>query len=76
MRKLTRNIISPKLMIAILAAASFVITPVVAQAGGKGEHKKVEKMMKKKVKKMDKITKREAGKPSMSKISKTKKHKE
>lgn len=78
MRKLIRNIASPQLMVAIVAAASFVFTPAIAQAGDKDhQHKKTEKMMKteackadEKACKDDKETKREASKPSISEVPK------
>ncbi|VAV96087.1 hypothetical protein MNBD_ALPHA02-1358 [hydrothermal vent metagenome] len=47
MRTLIRNKVSPKLMVALLAAASFVITPALSQADGDKDHKKAEHKMKK-----------------------------
>lgn len=47
MRTLIRNVVSPKLMVAILAAASFVITPALSQADDDKDHKKTEHKMKK-----------------------------
>lgn len=53
MRKLIKDTVSPKLMVAILAAASFVAAPAITQAGEKGPEKKAEQMMKKEAKKME-----------------------
>ncbi|PHR86133.1 MAG: hypothetical protein COA76_16455 [Moritella sp.] len=82
MRTLIRNKVSPKLMVALLAAASFVITPALSQAGEKGQHKKTEHKMEKKSCKDDKKAckdggdmKRESSRPALSEVSKTKKSK-
>ncbi|NOZ66857.1 MAG: hypothetical protein GXP00_10245 [Alphaproteobacteria bacterium] len=82
MHTLIRNKVSPKLMIAILAAASFVITPALSQADGDKDHKKVEHKMKKESCKDDKKAckdsgdmKRESSKPMLSEVPKTKKPK-
>lgn len=53
MRGLVKNIVSPKLMVAIMTAASFVIVPAISQAGEKGQQKKPEMMMKKDAKKAE-----------------------
>ncbi len=82
MRTLIRNKVSPKLMVALLAAASFVITPALSQAGGDKDHKKVEHKMKKESCKDNKKAckdggdmKRESSRPALSEVPKTKKSK-
>jgi len=43
--------LSPKLLVALMAAASFAMTPAVSHAGEKGKQKRAEMMMKKDAKK-------------------------
>ncbi|MCK5425139.1 MAG: hypothetical protein KAI89_07185 [Emcibacter sp.] len=50
---MSKNIITPKLMVAIMAAASFALSPVMVQAGEGDHHKKAEKMAKKEAKKAE-----------------------
>lgn len=74
-----RKLVSTKLMVAILAAGSFVVSPVIAQAGEKDPQKKTEKMKEKDAKKAgheaDKADKK-AHKEEMKKHKKDmKKHK-
>ncbi|PCI50541.1 MAG: hypothetical protein COB49_03570 [Alphaproteobacteria bacterium] len=70
----------PKILVAVLMAASFVITPALSQAGEKGQQKKAEMMIKKEACKADKkgckdhkMVNREASRPSLSEVPKVKK---
>ncbi len=51
MLKPVKTNVSLKLMVAILTAASFVISPAIVHAGEKGDKKKAEMMVKKEAKK-------------------------
>ena len=54
MNSVIKNIRSPKLIVAILTAASFFVMPAISQAGDKHQTKKAEHMMDKKKEKMEK----------------------
>ncbi len=77
MHTLIRNTVSPKLMVAILAAASFVITPALSQADDDKDHKKTEHKMKKHdddMKKMSHEAKEKAEKKEHEEKEKHEKH--